>query len=211
VVEFCNSHVGEETPYHWPLRASPELLRKHGSFFAWCGMKLRPLSRSRAMMSSILGGGGAWPCLNLGCADDDLFLFVQSSSEEEDSDKEGGIGGGEDGEEGDGDSAASRRWATLDARHKKREEAAEAARIKAAARLLQQEYAIDREDCDSEYEPPHKYCEECGCMSRQYAEEDLTEEETVVFDPADVCDCPSDVTSEEEPDGEEVEEVEEGD
>ena len=37
-------------------------------------------------------------------------------------------------------------------------------------------------------------------MSRQYAEEDLTEEEMVVFHPDDVCDCPSDVTSEEEPD-----------
>ena len=26
---------------------------------------------------------------------------------------------------------------------------------------------LSREDCDSEYEPPHKYCEACGFMSRR--------------------------------------------
>ena len=61
VQAVCNSHVEKSMPYQWPLRASPDLLGKHGPFFAWRGMEMSGHTRNSFMVG--------WSCLRLGDAD----------------------------------------------------------------------------------------------------------------------------------------------
>ena len=195
IEEFCNSHIDPTMTYHWPLRVSPDLIGKHGSFLAWRGLKLKPLSAPHANMMAILGGGGAWPYMILGAEDEfsscACGLDPWDESDGDDSDEE---------EELTIQSLLSDRrqekMSKIEARKAERDALAERSRIEAAKRLLTRSFDPDREDSDSEYEPDDEYCDKCGGrLTWDYASGDAD----------DVCECLTDDDEEEE-----EEEVEEG-
>jgi hypothetical protein len=194
VETFCRSHVDREMPYNWPLRVSPDLVGKHGTFLAWRGLKM---VRARPFP-----GGGGWLTMTLGCDDDDWKMFdsdIDSDSSDAPSPLSDCAESDEEGGEDEGDGSGSVRE-QLEQSALYYSERAIAARAVAAATaraaafssasMLLSSYEPGHEDEDSEYEPDHKHCEWCGKISRRYADEDLTEEDQITFVPdEDVCEC----------------------
>ena len=138
VEAFCNSHVGEQMPYPWPLRAAPRLVDKNGPFFAWRGMKLWSLPRHACARTGILDGG--WHSMALGCTGEEGELF-------------GGMACAEDLESDGEDEDLHSSRNELISKLMNAEEASEGARAKEAERLLvQMQFDPDNEDSDSECE-----------------------------------------------------------
>jgi len=86
VEAVCSSHVDSTLPYRWPLRASPELIGKHGPFLAWRGMQM---SAGRSRCLKLWGGSGGWAFLPLGDRDG---LFGSGDSGDECSSDEAALG-----------------------------------------------------------------------------------------------------------------------
>ena len=156
LVAVCNSHVDKTMPYHFPLRASPDLVRKHGPFLAWRGMKMSRGRNCAPTVHQLLSGGpGGWPYLKLG--DEDGMMGSDDSAD--DSDDEGSVVDFTD------EKAMIEAGAKFMAKDGQRKAAKEEARAKVAQRLLSTTFDPDREDSDSEHELDQG---ELGTSSSQY-------------------------------------------